>query len=247
MKIIVIGATGTIGRTVADALEPEHEVIRASRNGSTRVDLEIPDSIDTLFDAVGEVDAVICCAASGQLTPLTSPSDDEFTLGLKGKLLGQVMLLRRALDHVRDGGSITLTSGTFEEPTPGSSFGALVNAGLEAFVQAAAIELPRGLRVNVISPGWVRETLEKLGMDSEGGTPLSDVVHAYLKAVTGSMRGQTLTPSPRRQPECRQSKMTALPGIARDPGCEGFQGLKDLGVGHVAAPLFPVSDDHHLW
>ncbi|MFG2631901.1 short chain dehydrogenase [Streptomyces sp. NPDC048473] len=197
MKIIVIGATGTIGRAVADALETEHEVIRASRNSTTRVDLETPASIDALFDTVGTVDAVICCAASGQLTPLAAPSDDDFTLGLKGKLLGQVMLLRRALDHVRDGGSITLTSGVFQEPTPGSSFGALVNAGLEAFVQAAAIEMPRRLRVNVVSPGWVKETLEKLGMDNEGGTPASDVADAYIGAVTGEMQGQILTPSPR--------------------------------------------------
>ncbi|MFG2943528.1 short chain dehydrogenase [Streptomyces sp. NPDC048282] len=195
-KIIVIGATGTIGRAVADALETEHEVIRASRNGSTRADLELPRSIEALFDAVGTVDAVICCAASGRLTPLTSPSDDEFTVGFNGKLLGQVALLRRALNHVRDGGSITLTSGTFQEPTPGSSFGSLVNAGLEAFVQAAAIEMPRGLRVNVVSPGWVMETLAKLGMDIRGGTPLSDVVHAYIEVLTGEMQGQTLAPSP---------------------------------------------------
>ncbi|MFJ5259823.1 short chain dehydrogenase [Streptomyces sp. NPDC088387] len=197
MKIIVIGATGTIGGAVADALETEHCVIRASRNGSTSVDLEQPASIDALFDTVGAVDAVICCAANAPLTPLASPSDDEFTLGLKGKLLGQVTLLRRAVDHVRDGGSITLTSGTFREPTPGGSFGALVNAGLEAFVRAAAIEMPRGLRANVVSPGWVTETLEKLGMDTRGGTPLSDVAHTYVEAVIGQMQGQTLTPSPR--------------------------------------------------
>lgn len=111
-------------------------------------------------------------------------------LGLKGKLLGQVMLLRRAVHQVRDGGSVTLASGVFKEPTPDNSFSALVNAGREAFVHAAAIEMPCGLRVNVVSPGWVKETLEKLGMDSRGGTLLSDVVHSYIQAVTGSMQGQ---------------------------------------------------------
>jgi NAD(P)-dependent dehydrogenase (short-subunit alcohol dehydrogenase family) len=172
-------------------------VIRASRDSGTRVDLEAPASIDALFATVGTVDAVICCAASGQLTPLAAPSGDEFTLGLKGKLRGQAVLLRRALRHVRDGGSVTLTSGVFHEPTPGGSFGALVNAGLEAFVQAAAIEMPRGLRVNVVSPGWATETLEKLGMDTRRGTPLSDVTHAYVQAVTGDMQGQILRPLPR--------------------------------------------------
>ncbi|MFM9445313.1 short chain dehydrogenase [Streptomyces acidiscabies] len=218
MKVIVIGATGTIGRAVADALETEHEVMRASRNGSTRVDLEIPDSIDTLFDTVGEVDAVICCAASGQLTPLASPSDERFTLGLKGKLLGQV-LLRRAVNHLRDGGSVTLTSGVFKEPTPGSSFGALVNAGLEAFVQAAAIEMPRGLRVNVVSPGWVKETLEKLGMDSQGGTLLSDVVHAYLQVVT-PRAGPTATynpPTSSPPPTASTSSTSPSPTAATSP------------------------------
>ncbi len=195
MRIVVIGATGIIGSAVADALDSDHDVVRASRHGTTRVDLEDPPSIDALFDTLGEVDAVICCAGSGQLTPLTSPSDEDFTVGLEGKLLGQVRLLRRALHHVRDGGSITLTSGTFEKPTPGSSFGALVNAGLEGFVRAAAIEMPRSLRVNVVSPGWVKETLEKLGMDSAGGTPATDVARAYLDIVTGGMNGRTVVPS----------------------------------------------------
>jgi NAD(P)-dependent dehydrogenase (short-subunit alcohol dehydrogenase family) len=138
------------------------------------------------------VDAVVCCAASGRLTPLADESDERFTAGLETKLLGQVRLVRRALHHLRDGGSVTITSGRFDQPTPGGAFGALVNSGLEAFVEAAAVELP--LRVNAVSPGWVTETLVALGMDGAEGTPASVVAKAYVEAVEGSMRGRTLRP-----------------------------------------------------
>jgi NAD(P)-dependent dehydrogenase (short-subunit alcohol dehydrogenase family) len=193
MKVVIIGAAGTIGAAVARALEAKHDVVRASRNGSVKVDMDDPDSIAALFAAVSGVDAVICCAASVKLAPLASLSADEFTLSLKGKLLGQVSLARHAMRHLRDGGSITLTSGKIPQ-MPGSTAGALANAGLEAFVRAASFEMPRGLRINVVSPGWVKETLVKLGMDSIGGTAARDVARAYVEAVEGTMQGQTIAP-----------------------------------------------------
>lgn len=192
MKIIVIGASGTLGRAVVTALEPGHEVVRASRHGPVPVDLEDPASIDALFDTAGGADAVVCCAASGQLAPLTGTSDEEFTLGLRGKLLGQVHLTRRAAVHLTDGGSVTLTSGRFAEPVPGSSWGFLVNAGLEAFIHAAAVEMPRGIRLNVVSPGWIAETLEALGEDPGSGTLAAEVARSYLGAVEGAAHGQVL-------------------------------------------------------
>ncbi|WP_026869784.1 short chain dehydrogenase [Inquilinus limosus] len=191
MKIIVIGASGTIGAAVAAALEERHEVVRTSRTGSPAVDMEDPESIAALLAAVGPVDAVVCCAASARMAPLDAP-DAEFFRGLQGKLLGQVRLLRQALPHLRDGGSVTLTVGTFDPPMAGAAFGALVNAGLEAFVRAAALELPRGLRVNAVSPGWVRETLLAMGRD--GGTPAADVARAYVEAVEGTITGQMIRP-----------------------------------------------------
>lgn len=196
MKIIVIGATGTIGGAVAEALAADHEVVRASRRGPVRVDLDDPASIGALFPAVGPVDAVVCCAVSGGLAPLDTPSDAHFWRGLDGKLIGQVNLVRRALPHVRDGGSITITSGRFAEPVPGSSLGHLVNAGLEAFVHAAATEMPRGVRLNAVSPGWVRETLLALGMDPATGTPAAHVARTYVNAVEGRPHGHTLTVTP---------------------------------------------------
>lgn len=193
MKILVIGATGTIGSAVADALAARHEVVRASRRSPARVDMADAASIDALFAQVGEVDAVVCCAASGGLTPLDAPSDTDFWNGLDGKLIGQVNLVRRALTHVRDGGSVTLTSGRFAEPIPGSSLGHLVNAGLEAFVHAAATEMPRGVRLNTVSPGWVRETLLTLDMDPAPGTPVTEVARVYVEAMEGTAHGGTLT------------------------------------------------------
>jgi len=181
MKTLVIGATGTIGTEVAAQLEAAgHDVLRASRRGSPRVDLADPDSIAALFAAVGELDAVVCCAASAALTPLL---DDGFIASLTAKLFGQVEVVRRALPHVRDGGAIVLTSGQIPDATPGSAGGALVNAGLDAFVAAAAVELPRGIRLRAISPGWVRETLAALGMDPSDGAPAADIARLYVEAL----------------------------------------------------------------
>lgn len=193
MKVMVIGASGVIGSAVAAALESNgHEVVRASRRGPLAVDMADPASIEAALASTPGLDAVVCCAASGRLAPLMSAPDEEFTAGLRAKLLGQVTMVRRALHHLRDGGSITLTSGVFDQPTPGGAFSALVNAGLEAFVEAAAIEMPPGLRVNAVSPGWVSETLEAMGEDGTRGTPASEVARAYLQAIEGAAQGQIL-------------------------------------------------------
>ncbi|WP_223070446.1 short chain dehydrogenase [Paenibacillus caui] len=191
-RIIVIGGTGIIGSAVVNALEPKYEVISASRNSSIRVDLDDMDTVDKLFTKVGKVDAVVCTAQSGKLTPLNSAQwDDDFTFGMK-KLTGQVELFRRAINNLNDHGSITLTSGTFKEPLPGSSVGHIVNYGLEGFVRAAALELPRGIRANVVSPGWVKETLKILGMDDAKGTAANVVAQSYVEAIEGNMQGRVL-------------------------------------------------------
>ncbi|SDM73052.1 NAD(P)-dependent dehydrogenase, short-chain alcohol dehydrogenase family [Streptomyces sp. cf386] len=194
MKVLVIGATGTVGSAVVGALETSHDVVKASRSGPVKVDLEDPASLDALFDEVRDLDAVVCCAASGPLVDLESAADEEIAGGMRGKLLGQVALARRAVRHLRDGGSVTLTGGTFSAPLAGGSLGALINSGLEGFVRNAAGELPRNLRINVISPGWIKETLEGMGLDSAGGTPVSEVARAYVEAVEGAMQGQTVRP-----------------------------------------------------
>jgi NAD(P)-dependent dehydrogenase (short-subunit alcohol dehydrogenase family) len=194
MKIVVIGATGIIGASVARALESRHQVVRAARGGPIKIDMADRRSIADLFASVSDIDAVVCCAASVPLAPLRSLSDEDFETSLRGKLLGQVSLARHALAHLRDGGSITLTSGMIP-PMQGATAGALANAGLEAFVRAASMEMPRGIRINVVCPGWVKETLTRLGMDSAQGTAASDVARAYVECVEGSLQGQTVRPT----------------------------------------------------
>ncbi|QXE33318.1 short chain dehydrogenase [Streptomyces sp. GMY02] len=194
MKILVVGVTGTIGSAVADALGVRHQVIGASRHGPVHVDLEHPASMDALFGAVGGLDAVVCCAASGPLVDLDGATDEEMAAGVRGKLLGQVALAQRAFRHVRDGGSVTLTGGTFAAPLPGGSLGALINTGLEGFVTNAASEVPRGLRVNLVSPGWIKETLRSMGTDDSGGTPVSEVAEVYVRAVEGTAQGRIFRP-----------------------------------------------------
>ena len=196
MKIIVIGATGTIGAKVADALSAKkHEVIRASRNGDIKVNLDDPATIRALFERVTDVDALVCCAGNVAFKPFSQLTDADYQLGLRSKLMGQVSAARIASEHLRDGGSITLITGVLAmHPIRGSASVSLVNAGLEGFVRAAALEMPRRLRINAVSPPWVKETLVKLGMDPAPGLSAADVAKAYVAAVEGCQQGAILDP-----------------------------------------------------
>jgi NAD(P)-dependent dehydrogenase (short-subunit alcohol dehydrogenase family) len=192
MKILVIGATGTIGAAVSEALDGRHEVIRASLSRSAlAVDLADPESIKRLYASVGTVDAVVGAAGKAAFGPLLALSDEDFALCLTNKLMGQVNLVRFGVDALADRGSFTLTSGFLSRfPTPGSAAISLVNAGLEGFVRAAALDLPRGLRINAVAPGWVHETLVALKRDPSTGAPAARVAQAYVKSVEGGMTGQ---------------------------------------------------------
>jgi NAD(P)-dependent dehydrogenase (short-subunit alcohol dehydrogenase family) len=194
MRILIIGATGTIGRAVAAALG-SHDLLLASRSASPlTVDLGDPVSIKALLGKVGRVDAIISAAGQAAFRPLADLTEADFALSLGNKLMGQVNLARWGIAVVNDGGSITLTSGILaQRPMPGSAAVSLVNAGLEGFGRAAAAEAPRGIRVNVVSPGWVTETLIALKMDPAGGTPAATVARLYQQAVEGTMTGATLT------------------------------------------------------
>ena len=197
MKIIVIGATGTIGAKVTQALAANgHEVVSVARSSrEIRVNLDEPATVRAMFDKIRDADAVISCAGNAVFKPFAQLTDADYELGLRSKLMGQVSLARIAKDHLRDGGSITLTTGILAmHPMLGSVPVSMVNAGLEGFVRAAALELPRNLRINAVSPPWVKETMIKLGMDPSPGLASADVAKSYVAAVEGSHQGKVLDP-----------------------------------------------------
>jgi NAD(P)-dependent dehydrogenase (short-subunit alcohol dehydrogenase family) len=194
MKVIVIGGGGTIGGPVADALSTRHEVIRVGRkSGDYRADIASRDSVVRLFEAVAPFDAVVSAAGLARFKPLEDLTDEDFAFTLANKLMGQVNLVRVGVEYISDGGSFTLTGGVLStEPVRGGAAISLVNAGLEGFARGAAIELPRGVRVNVVSPPWVSETLEEMGQDGSKGMPAAQVAAAYVESVEGRRNGETL-------------------------------------------------------
>ena len=197
MRILVVGASGTIGRAVVAALEKDHEIVPVSlKSTPITVDITSSTSITAMYGQVGTVDAVVSAAGQAKFAPLSELSDADFRFSLDNKLMGQVNLVRLGFPSVGDQGSFTLTSGILARvPMIGSAVISLVNAGVEGFGRVAALEAPRGIRVNVVSPPWVTETLEALGMDKTLGLPATTVARAYVRSVTGWETGAVIEPA----------------------------------------------------
>ena len=198
-KILVIGAAGLIGGEVVKALG-EAECIRASRNSGERVDISDPKSLAALFERIGELDGIVCTGGAARFKPWDQLTDEDWTFSLANKLLGQVNVVRYGAKSVRPGGAITLTTGLAAQyPSPGSAIITTVNAAVEAFVRAAAVEPSIAVRVNAVSPGWVSETLQAMGRNPAEGIPAAEVakitVRQFREGATGSVapgRGQGL-------------------------------------------------------
>jgi NAD(P)-dependent dehydrogenase (short-subunit alcohol dehydrogenase family) len=193
MKVIVIGATGTIGAEIVNALKG-HEVITVSRKaGEHRADIQDKASLEKLFAAIGEVDAIVSAAGGGAFKPITELSDEDYAFSLGYKLMGQINVIRTGMKYIRPGGSITVTSGTLARVgTPAAAAIGMINAGLEGFVRSAALDLKGKVRLNVVSPPWVAETLSGMGQDPAGGQKAADVAKAYVKVITGTATGQII-------------------------------------------------------
>ena len=196
MKIIVVGAEGDIGRAVCAELSPRHDIIKVGRtSGDIQADFADRASIEAMYRKSGKVDAVVSAAGSVHFGPLTEFTEDQFMLGLTNKVMGQINLLLVGLQHVADGGSFTLTSGVLDrDPIRMGTGAATANGALGGFVVGAAIEMPRGLRVNVVSPGLLETSVERYGSWFPGHVPVSakKVGLAFAKSVEGAITGKVI-------------------------------------------------------
>ncbi|WP_410499849.1 short chain dehydrogenase [Chitinibacter sp. S2-10] len=194
MKILLIGANGTIGQAVKNELAPRHDIITAGRNsGDIRVDIKDFASVQAMYAQVGAVDAVISAAGNLHFGALADMTPELMGVGLADKLMGQVNLVLAGQHVLNDGGSFTLTSGVLSnDPIVYGSSASLVNAGIDGFVIGAAIELPRGLRINAVSPTVLTESLPVYGPYFRGfdSVAAAKVALAYSKSVEGKQTGQ---------------------------------------------------------
>ncbi|MFA7820955.1 short chain dehydrogenase [Aeromonas dhakensis] len=194
MKIVIVGASGTIGSAVSDLLAKDHQVIRVGHSqGDARVDMRDPASIRGLFAKLGQFDSLVVASGSAAFNALTEMTDEEWQLGIQSKLMGQINLTRAAIPHLNDKGSITLISGILsEEPINWGASVTTINGAVEHFVKAAACELPRGLRINVVSPTVLEESMDKYASFFPGFVPVpaARVAQAYQRSVLGVQTGQ---------------------------------------------------------
>ncbi|MGE7957642.1 short chain dehydrogenase [Pseudomonas sp. NPDC089530] len=195
MKILLIGANGIVGSAVDQELSQRHEIIRIGRtSGEYQVDISDSASIRALFEKTGQFDALVCAAGNVIFAPLGEMDEQHFALGLQDKLMGQVNLLLIGREFANDGASFTFTSGILSrDPIRSGASAALVNGAIDSFVRAAAIELPRGLRVNSVSPTVLVEAMDSYAPYFRGYKPVpgADVALAYAKSVEGLQTGQT--------------------------------------------------------
>ncbi|WP_440468512.1 short chain dehydrogenase [Pseudomonas sp. YH-1] len=194
MKIILIGASGTLGQAVANELGQRHDIIRVGRSsGDYRVDITDSTSIRKLFEQVGGFDALISTAGKVHFGALSEMGEAEMAVGLKDKLMGQVNLVLIGSQYANDGASFTLTTGILsEQPIVLGSSASLVNGAVEGFVRSAALELPRGQRINAVSPNVLVESMEGYAPFFRGFKPVpaADAALGFARSVEGKQSGQ---------------------------------------------------------
>ena len=196
MKILTIGGQGTIGKKVVSLLSKSHNVVTAGRkNGDLHLDLSSIKSIRELFENNDKFDAVISIAGQVIWAPFSDLSENDFYIGIKNKMMGQVNLVQIGQEYISSGGSFTLTTGILADyPVKMTTGASLVNGAIHSFVKAVALEIKNNIRVNVVSPGLVKDSEDKYGNYFPGYNviPMQKLAETYSKIVEGKQNGQVI-------------------------------------------------------
>lgn len=196
MKILIVGGNGTIGKKVTDYFSQKNEIVIAGRNsGDVIVDIADSDSIEKMFEGIGELDAIIAIAGEAKWAPFDEMTETDFHIGLNSKLMGQVNLVRIGKDYLKPNGSITLTTGILaDDPVPMTASAAMVNGAIHSFVKAVQLEMENGKRVNVVSPGLVEDAVEKYRdyFPGHNAVSMEKALSGYIKSVEGKIRGEVV-------------------------------------------------------
>ncbi len=196
MRILVVGGEGTVGKAAISGFSKGHEIIRAGRkSGDIHVDVNDETSVNAMFAKLKTVDAVVACTGHSYFGPVATMTPTQFLDGVKDKVMGQVNLVLLGMPHVADDGSFTLTSGILSrDPVRQGSNAAATDGALDAFVIGAAIEMPRGIRINAVSPGLLADAAQKYDGFFPGHVPVSNerIGFAFAKSVEGAINGQII-------------------------------------------------------
>ncbi len=194
MKVLIIGGNGTIGKKVGERLVENHEVLTAGRNsGDITVDFADASSIKEMFESIGKLDAIVAIAGDAKWDKFDNLSEEDFYIGIKSKMMGQVNLVRIGKEYLSSNGSFTLTTGILaEEPVDMTTSAAMVNGAIESFTRAVALELPKKQRINCVSADLVEDAYKKYKDFFPGNTPvpMNKVVDGYIKSVEGVTTGK---------------------------------------------------------
>lgn len=196
MRILIIGGQGTIGQPVSEHFSKNHETIIAGRSsGDITLDIADSSSIKNALDELGKLDAIVCIAGEAKWADFNNLNEEDYYIGLKSKLMGQVNVVRIGQKYLNNNGSITLSTGILaDDPVVKTASAAMVNGGIHSFVQAVALEIENGKRVNAVSLGMVEDAYEKYRdfFPGHNPVPMKKAVNAYVKSVEGKGNGEII-------------------------------------------------------
>ena len=197
MKIIIVGASGTMGTYLSGVFGREHEVIRAGRsNSDIQVDITSTKSIETMYREIGSFDALICTAGPTFVGPWKKLNDTSFRNGVEGKMMGQINLVLIGQHYINPRGSFSLITGALtHEPQRNFANASAANAAVEGFVRAAAIELENGIRINAVSPTVIENSPQYFPFfPGEIPVTMKQLEYGFRRSVFGANTGQVIKP-----------------------------------------------------